>query len=311
MTKRVILTGPTSFTGAHIARAFVSRGFEVVGALSRERNEYQSGKERQRLDYSKLSNFSYSSSFGSSSMLDLIAKFKPDVFINHGASITGYRDPNFDYLSSVGLALKGAKEVFEALVKNACSRFIHSGSIFEPDEGTPGAGTENSSPAISIYGTSKNMVWQALRHWGHQCALPLSKVVIANPIGPLENGDRLVPRFVATWKSGGVATLMTPNLVRDNVPATWLAEVYVQEAASQALSVAIRRPSAFKLTNEGFVKMLVEQWRPFAKSWDFQIKVQPVTSSEPLERVNSESLTQLNVPEAERVFFSEWFESFR
>ena len=152
------------------------------------------------------------------------------------------------------------------LKSSGCKRFIHTGTIFEPDEGTSNAGMSPSSEAVSLYGTSKSMVWSALRFFAAELGLPITKIVIPNPIGPLENSDRLAPIFVKMWTQGASPVLKTPQLVRDQLPASWLANAYVDEALlscesvwkSSILSPRVRRPSGFVLSNEVFVKELIK-----------------------------------------------------
>jgi hypothetical protein len=173
--------------------------------------------------------------------------------------------------------------------------------------------------AVNPYGVAKALVWQPLRYFALNAGLGVSKIVIANPVGPLENDDRMVPFFVRTWKSGSVPSLRTPQLVRDNVPAPWLARFYVDEAranrfdAKQAARggspVRMRRPSAYALTNENFLKTLVKHFQSHVgRSLPFEVNPQP--SDEPLKRVNTDVVPELMNEDDERKFWSEWAASF-
>lgn len=308
---KVLLTGATSFTGAHIARALVDAGFEVAGTLTKRMPEYSDPLVQQRRGYGRVIEWIESAPIGSPRFLEAVKTVRPDVFINHGADIRNYRSPDFNYLASVSSSLLGAREVCDALAAAGCRRFIHSGSVFEPDEGEAAFATKPAAEAISIYGVSKAMVWEPYRFFAAKAGLPVTKIVIADPIGPLENADRLVPAFVAAWKSGKVPRLTTPTLLRDRVPAPWLARVYAEEARRDAPdkpAVRARRPSAYALTNEAFLKLVVEKFSARAKR-SLPIDIAPTPTTEPHKRINTEVLPELKNTLAEDAFWERWGES--
>ena len=104
------------------------------------------------------------------------------------------------------------------------------------------------------------MVWEALKYFSELNSLSISKVWIANPIGALENEDRLLPIFAKQWKAGNTPKLTAPRIVYDHVPAAWIANFYVK-AAVDMLSANARftkhyRPSAFVMDNEELANSL-------------------------------------------------------
>lgn len=299
-TNKVLLTGATSFTGAYIAKDLVASGYNVYATLTKPVNAYQESLVKDRMSLASGVEWLPESPVGSESLLETIKTIKPTVFINHGASISGYRNPDFDYLQSVSLATKGLEKLLGTLKDSGCSKIIHSGSVFEPDEGHLGG------EAVSIYGVSKNLTWQVWRFFSQKISLPISKIVIPNPIGPFENLDRLGPLFVKKWKMGESPVLTTPALVRDHVPASWLSKVYLEEVGNKSLGVKIRRPSAFKLSNLDFVS----QFSAYCKKYldlksDFSVTPKP--TSEPIYKINSENCPELLSPSEIDKFWSTYF----
>lgn len=310
--RRVLLTGATSFTGAHIARAFCDAGFEVAATLTGRLADYSDAVVQRRREHSKVREWVENAPFGSPRLLDFLKNNSIDVFVNHGASIKGYRQPDFDYLASVKNAVENLRQVVDATAKAGCKRWIHSGSIFEADEGEAGLVAAPAAEAMSIYGIAKSMVWQPLRFYVVGAGLALSKVVIPNPVGTFENVDRLIPIFAGQWKTGKLPSLRTPQLVRDNVPAPWLASVYVNEAEVTATSSLprVRRPSAYALSNEAFLQLVA---RNFGKEWGKELSFEsaPQAVSEPLRRVNVEPAPELMNPEVREAFWKEWAASLK
>jgi len=302
MSGTVLLTGATSFTGCHIAAALKGAGFRVVATLTRGRGEYTDALTLRRMELATPDAWVEHAPFGSPKMLETIATEKPVAFINHGADIRGYRRPDFDYLKSVASSLSGAESVMKALAAAGTRRFVHTGSIFEPDEGA--TDPLEMTPAVSIYGTSKSMVWQALRYFAESAQLGVSKVIIPDPVGPWENTDRLIPYFVSQWKEGKEPVVKTPHLVRDRVPAAWLARVYAEECARGAESgLVIRRPGAYAMENEAFLNLFLKR---VGKKNVWKFRVEPTPVNEPLERVNREACLELGNAQAEEAFWSAW-----
>lgn len=304
--KRVLLTGATSFTGAHIARAFHDAGYEVAATLTGRLADYSDPVVQRRREHSRVREWVENAPFGSTRLLEFLQANAIDVFVNHGASIKGYRQPDFDYLASVKIATENLRQVVEATAKAGCKRWIHSGSIFEADEGEAGLVPAPAAEAMSIYGIAKSMVWQPLRFYVVGAGLSLSKIVIPNPVGTFENVDRLIPVFAQMWKAGKVPSVRTPQLVRDNLPAPWLAKVYAAEAASAPQTLPrVRRPSAYALSNEAFLQLVA---RNFGKEWGRELSFEsvPQTVSEPLRRVNVEAVPEMAQAEVRDAFWKDW-----
>jgi UDP-glucose 4-epimerase len=297
----LLLTGVASFTGSHIARAYRDGGFRVIGALTKRLDEYSTPLLRQRIVHSRVEDWIEAAPFGSQRLIEAIRSTRAEIFVHHGANLRGYRDPNFDVQECVRTNCANARQVFAALQTSGCRRFIYSGTFFEPD---------GPHPAVSSYGVGKAGIWEEYRKGAAAVGLAATKIFIPNPIGPLENADRLMPSFVRVWKKGGKPVVRMPQLVRDNLPASWLAERYVQEARCLALQeVRYVRPSGYVTSNLEFVNLFLK-WVKRVTKCEYEVVVDPIETSEPRVRHNTEPCPQLTDPEAENLFWSSWISSF-
>ncbi len=306
--KTVFLTGATSFTGAHIARAFSDAGFHVVGTILRDFDNCEDPLTKTRIEHSKISDWVYDAPFGSDKLVASIAEKKPQIFINHGASIRGYRSPDFDYLGSISRSLNNVQAVFAELKKQNCELIIHTGSIFERGEGSLAEDTE----ALTVYGLCKTMVWDGIRYFAHVERLRVSEVVIPNPVGPMENIDRLIPDFITSWKKGETPVLKAPALIRDNIPAPWLANVYLEEAKhvlTRNERVRILRPSAYVLSNKDFIELFIRKAKEYGTRLNLDLEIKPAPTSVPLKRINSDPVPEKKDPEKVDLFWKTWFEN--
>lgn len=243
------MTGATSFTGAYIAKAYHDAGHVVYAAITRKKDVYVSPEYQKRMTLCAGVKWLENLSFGSPAFLEFIEKEKPQIIVNHGAPIENYRSPDFDFIKSVESSLFQVRKVFETLKANQCDRFIHTGTVFEPND---------QRPAASIYGVSKRMVWDVIRFYSESQKIPLVKIEIPNPIGPLENSSRLIPVFCDKWKKGETAILGAPNAVSDHLPANWLARSYVDALDAKIIGGhRILSPSGFVLSNQELVELFL------------------------------------------------------
>ncbi len=296
----LLLTGAASFTGSHIARACRDAGVRVIGVLTRGFDEYATPLLRRRIAHARVDDWIERAPFGSQRLVDAIREARPDVFVHHGADLKGYRDPEFDVEACVRTNCANARQVFDALSVGGCRRFMYSGTFFEPD---------GPRPAVSAYGVAKARIWEEYRKAAAGVGLATTKIFIPNPIGPLENEGRLFPSFVQTWKSGGKPTLRTPHLVRDNLPAPWLAERYAEEASrSAAPDDRYVRPSGYVMSNLELVNLFLG-WVARVAQREYEVVVEPVETAEPIVRHNTEPCRQLTDPKAESAFWASWIDS--
>jgi UDP-glucose 4-epimerase len=293
---RVLLTGVTSFTGCHISRALVEAGHSVLATLTSPAESYAGhALKEQRLAYSLCPNFVHDAPFGSENFLAAIKSFKPEVFINHGADIEGYRKLDFDVARSVAASTKNLGAVVRTLRESGCRRVLHSGSVFESIDGLP---------PFSPYGASKTQVFQHLQEACRTESLALSKISIPNPIGPFENPDRLNPIFAKLWLEGKRPRITTPALVWDYLPAPWLAKVYVEELQETA---AFRhcRPSGYCQRVDAFIANFVAWARKLGTELALEYDIAPNEDAVP-PRLNTEPRLELQDPRLEEAFWSEW-----
>lgn len=275
---RVFITGASSFTGCCIARAFVEKGHQVCGALTQELEEY-TGLVRDRINFSKVGMFYEKVPFGSDDFIQSLKNFRPQVFINHGADIKGYRSPNFNIYRSVFTSTLNLDSVLDTLKEFNCG-VVHSGTYFEKEEG-------GSPLSLGMYGYSKSIVWEKMLKGCKERSIFISKVVIPNPIGKFENEDRLIPTFVRQWKNKETPTLTTPDSVQDNVPVEWLAQVYLKAA----IEPRVYRPSGFILSNEELVSKVSS------------CKVNLVHDKPAIIRYNNEPVEELKSPQRVQEFW--------
>ncbi|MDE1169762.1 MAG: NAD-dependent epimerase/dehydratase family protein [Verrucomicrobium sp.] len=288
---KILLTGLSSLSGLRFAQALRRKGHEVWGGVTRASLDQYDGLRRARLqewDGPVLTRLQ----FGSPGFLAALEREGPfDLCCHHGAEISDYRNPQFDFLDAARRNTGDALAACQALAASGCRALLATGSYFEAEEGgTP----RDDQRAIYAYGLSKTLSWHILRHASERAGLLPAKFVMPTPFGALEE-PRLAAYLVSRWKAGETPVLQTPFYVRDHLPIDLMAEGYAQFCERVALApretpAAIFRPSGFVESVGAFAERLADEFgRREGKAFSVDASTQS-SQEEPQDRRNTESL---------------------
>ena len=293
---RVLLTGASSFTGAWFARALAADGHEVVAAL-RGGDETGAGPRARRLAFALEGGCEFvpESPFGGPGFLALVKGRGPfDLLCHHGAEVGDHRRAGYDADAAAAAGTRGLEEVLDALAgAGGCRALLVTGTVYEADEGWG----ERPLRAFSPYGLAKTLAWHRFRFAAERRGLALGKLVVASPFGPHEKEDGLPAHLVRAWLAGEVPLLRRPHLVRDHLPAAWLAAAYARFAAGlpgRGAGTFRANPSGFAEPLGDFALRLAEVMAPrLGRSCRVRWADPPEPADEPLTRRNLEPLPEL------------------
>lgn len=276
MGKKIIMTGISSFTGAHIARALQAQGHKVWGVLTNPISTYTEPLLSTRINYGNLQHIIDQAPLNSKKLRDHFHNNHFDIFINHGWPVSGHREPLSKHHDFIAEAVGNWETLFSAIkASNKNMHIIHTGTVFEAGEG----GNKNN-PAVNDYGLIKSIVWEKIVNISKQADLRLSKVVIPNPIGPMENPTKLISSFIKEWKQGTIPVLNRPKDKFDNISVEDLALVYLNIVDNNLITTA--RPSGLICRNEELINHVI---KTIGK--DLQYIKKNVDENTALYRVNS------------------------
>jgi UDP-glucose 4-epimerase len=219
---KILFTGASSFTGMWFVKELAAAGHHITAAFPRTQGEYE-GLRRERVNQVlQWCKPVFSCPFGSPDFLKIIDQ-EPlwDLLCHHGADVTDYKSPDFDYAKALANNTKNLRKVLESLKKHGCLRVLLTGSVFEQGEG------EGSDllRAVSPYGLSKGLTSEVFKFYCQVLHLKLGKFVIPNPFGPYEE-PRFTTFLIKSWFEGKTPTISSPNYSRDNIPVSLLAKAY-------------------------------------------------------------------------------------
>jgi UDP-glucose 4-epimerase len=286
---RVLFTGGSSFTGLWFIRELAAAGHEVLATFRCRPEEYRDEGRRRRVALAlEACRGVFHCSFGDEQFMALLRSERWDLLCHHAADVTNYRSPDFDTIAALANNTRNAAAVLNALGSNAGrGRVLVTGSVFENDEGSGSEGL----PAFSPYGLSKSLSYQVFRYHAQRAGIALGKFVIPNPFGPHEEA-RFTTYLMKTWFAGDVATVNTPDYVRDNIHVSLLAKAYARFAAELPDRHGLFRlaPSGYPESQGAFTLRLAAAVRE-RLPLDCEVKLLPQTSfPEPRVRINTDIL---------------------
>lgn len=244
---KVLFTGASSFTGFWFVRELVEAGHQVVAVLRRNREDYVDSVRRERVErLVPLCRSIWGVAFGERAFLNIIESESGwDLLCHHAAEVADYRSPDFDVVGALASNIRNAPAVLDLLKLRGNRGVVLTGSLFEAGEGAGSDGV----PAVSPYGLSKSLTAESFRFYLQQRNLPMGKFVVPNPFGPYEE-RRFTTYLMEKWFSHEMATVRTPDYMRDNIHVSLLARAYTRFAERLAES----GDGYLKLNPSGYVE---------------------------------------------------------
>jgi len=234
---KVAITGATSATALWIARAFSRKEWNTFALCSKHEDAY-SGQKKERLKWLKTqAAVTFDIRAETNGFTNWVKINKPSIWVHHHHLVENYKSPNYDYVRSLKEGVAPLVKLVAALKENNCRGIILTGTYFEPDE---------KSSSNTPYGKSKSEVSEALKHLTSALKIRFSKIIIPDPVGPLENEDRFLPQFINAFKENRKFNLSTPELVADHISMNELGKIYEQAARDLLASKGkVIRPSGW------------------------------------------------------------------
>ncbi len=286
---RILLSGASSFTGSWFVRALAEAGHDVTALFTRADlaaygDDLRGARVRQLQEYCRPV---FGCSFGDNDFLRLLESTSPEILCHHGADVSNYRSPEFDFLGAANNNTQRVDHVLQALADVGCNRVVLTGTVFEGGEG---AGSDGL-PHLSRYGLSKSLTATVFRHFSQTAQFSLGKFVIPNPFGPYEE-PRFTAYLVRCWRAGETPCVQTPAYIRDNIHTSLLAKHYAHFVAN------LTSEPGFEKTNpSGYVESQGAFAQRFARELETRLDMPcPVelaiqtAFAEPRIRINTDPL---------------------
>ena len=247
---KILFTGSSSFTGYHFINELANNGHEIIVTFSKNKNFYLKQKNNRSIRVKKLIkrfDCQFNLSFSKSSSIKFIRNLsKIDIFCHHFADTKNYKLNDYDIYSALKNNTKNISNCIQLLKDKGLKHYIYTGSYFEPKEEF----TRDYS-SFSLYGVTKSLTGQIIRHYCYKNNVSYKKFVIPNPFGELEDENRILSIVADQWVKKKVFTIKHPEYLRDNVPIIILSKCYSYFVLKK--NIKIFSPSFYQLSNLNFI----------------------------------------------------------
>jgi nucleoside-diphosphate-sugar epimerase len=238
---KVAISAASSFTGSWIARAFHEAGWTVLPVCSQPLAAYRGVRLARIQLVQQYVPVHFGCEAAAGRLAAWIRQHQPQIWIQHHHFMESFRSLDYDLQQALSIGLDSLPGILDAVASGGGVGVIYSGTYFEQGEG----GQVWQKTAPTPYARSKSMIWDALCRGCESRGLRPGKIVIPNPVGPLENDDRLIPCMIRHAEARTALQLRAPGQLVDHVPIDDLATDYIH-LATQLLTnseQSIVRPS--------------------------------------------------------------------
>ena len=255
---KILFTGSSSFTGYHFIKCLVKDGHDLTITFSKNKNFYlkQKNNRSERVkDLIKNYDCNFNVDFSNEKSINFLKKISSiDVFCHHFADTSNYKSNKYDLYNALENNTKILDESIKILKGKGLKDYIYTGSYFEPAEEF-----SLNYNSFSSYGLSKSLTGQIIRHYCHNHSVNYKKFIIPNPLGELEDENRLTTFVAKQWIDKKIFVIQQPAYLRDNIPIKILSKRYSYFIKGRKLK--LDSPSFYRLSNLDFIALFSKEMK--------------------------------------------------
>lgn len=205
MAERALITGCAGFIGSALARAALSRGWEVIGVDNLDAFYARELKEENLRSLAESDRFSFYEVDirERERIIDLVSRSTPTV-LYHLAALAGVRPSIADPARYVAVNLDGTTHLLDAAAQVQGVRFVFasSSSVYGNNRKTPFAETDPVDEPISPYAATKRAGELLAHTYSHLNDMPVACLRFFTVFGPAQRPDLAIMKFMRMIATG-------------------------------------------------------------------------------------------------------------
>lgn len=223
---RAIVTGASSFVGAHLAVAFAKNGYDVAALHTKPLGDYDNLR-RARLDHAGgAARLIRRDIRNRDATLALLAEEKPALWVHHVGDTTNYTRPDYDWIGALEITARPLGFLYPAFRANGTAVIV-TGTDQEYGASDHLNREDDVCRPSTPYGLSKLAESMAARQLAllHEVPTRIARVYI--PFGRFDNPAKLLPQVVEALREGRAMDLSAGEQRRDFMGIADICRAYV------------------------------------------------------------------------------------
>lgn len=242
--KAAVVTGSTSFLGAHLCIAFAEAGWRVVAARSKP-DAFYDGIQAARL--AKIAGITTPAVFDitdAKAVADAAARHDPHLWLHHAGYVVGHAGNDFDLGKGMAVNVGSVPVLYKALEGSGAGVIVTGSEAEYPPLNSPLCEDVAGTPR-SPYGLSKFAETLASEQFSEIAGVPTRVARIFLPVGNMDHPGKLMPQVVKALRAGEAMGLSPCTQRRDLISVADVGRIYL------ALAEDIRTKGGFGIYNAG------------------------------------------------------------
>ena len=229
MTATVVVTGVSSFLGAHLALGIQNHGFEAIGVTSHPISDY-SGIRKQRLDLLvdagvDLQQLDLTDRTG---IEKVVASQQPAAWIQHAGWTEAYGAFDYDLRRGFEINVEPLETLFANLKNAGCEGIILTGSSAEYTDSDSADRESDICYPTMPYGLSKLDATIRGYQLSRRFSLTTRVARIYIPVGPLDSPSKLIASVMEKLSRGERVDLTECLQRRDFLHVSDIVDGYIR-----------------------------------------------------------------------------------
>lgn len=211
----VVVTGTSSFVGAHLAHAFAGAGAMVTATHSRPRTAYDSVRA-ERLTHAEAAGAALAELdiTDGDAVCALTDRAMPDLWIHHAGHALDYASAGYDMVRGEAVNIAPLDAIFRAMAGSSGGLLVTGSSAEYAASDTANREDEGGEPEMP-YGRSKKAETERARALSAETGLPCRVGRLYIPFGRLDHPGKLLAQLMDGLAAGQPVDLSPCSQRRD------------------------------------------------------------------------------------------------
>lgn len=201
MTNTVLVTGTSSFVGAHLARTFADAGYAVTATHSRPLKTYD-GIRAERLAFAgTAARLAQLDITDSDAVRDIVKNLEPEIWVHHAGHAADYASPDYDADRGAAINVTPLGAIFDAM-KGCSGGVVITGSSAEYASSDIASREDDTAKPDTPYGRSKLAETDHALQLSEKTGIPVRIGRLYIPFGRLDHPQKLLAQVIDGLTNG-------------------------------------------------------------------------------------------------------------